>query len=107
MNAHGVQVFDGADDNAVIVAVAHDFHFELLPANERFLDEDFGCRGKLQSAPGEFIEFLAVVGDSSAGAAESEGRADNERETPDLLLDLPRFFRGVSRAAVGHVQPNG
>jgi hypothetical protein len=32
VDAHGIEVFDGADDDAVVGAVTHDFHFEFFPA---------------------------------------------------------------------------
>ncbi len=67
--------------------VAHDFHLVFLPAEQRFLDEDFGHGRELEAALGDLLEFFAVVGDAAAGAAEGEGGADDEREAADLLGD--------------------
>ena len=39
MHAHRVQVFDRADDDAVVGLIAHDFHLELFPAKQRFFDQ--------------------------------------------------------------------
>ena len=33
MNTHWIEVFDGTDDNTIIVFVTYDFHFEFFPTN--------------------------------------------------------------------------
>ena len=84
VDAHGIEVLDGADDDAVVGLVAHDFHLVFLPAEQRFLDEDFVHGRKLDAALGDFLKLLAVVGDAAAGAAERERGPDDEREAADL-----------------------
>ncbi len=44
VHAHRVDVLDRADDDAVVVAVAHDLELELLPAGDRLLDQDLADR---------------------------------------------------------------
>ncbi len=39
VHAHRIQVFDRADDDAVVVLVANDFHLVLFPAQERLFDQ--------------------------------------------------------------------
>jgi hypothetical protein len=34
VHAHRVEVLDGADDDAVVLVVAHDLHLEFLPAEQ-------------------------------------------------------------------------
>ena len=104
VDAHGVEVFDGADDHAVVGAVAHDFHFEFLPAEQRFVDEDFGNGREIEAAGDDFLELLAVVGDAAALAAEGEGGADDERKRADFLGHLLRFFHRVGDAGARHVE---
>ena len=41
VHAHRVQIFDGADNDAVIHLVAHDFHLKLFPAQERLFNQEF------------------------------------------------------------------
>ena len=41
MHAHRIEIFNRADDDAVVVAVAHHLHLELFPAENRFLDQNF------------------------------------------------------------------
>ena len=40
VNAHRIDVLDGAHDDAVVRVVADDFHLEFLPSEQRFLDEN-------------------------------------------------------------------
>ena len=81
VDPHGVEVFDGADDDAVIVLIAHHFHLVLFPADQRFIDQQFVGRREIQAAFADFFELFAVIGDTAAGAAHGEGRTDDARET--------------------------
>ncbi len=45
MHAHGIEIFNRADDDAVVLAVAHHLHLEFLPADDGFLDQQF-ARGR-------------------------------------------------------------
>ena len=92
VHAHRVEVFDRANDHAVVGAVAHDLHFEFLPAEQRFLDEHLADGREIQPAGDDFLELLAVVSDAAALAAEREGGPDDERETC-------RFSRRLCRAS--------
>ena len=59
---------------------------------------------KLDAALGDFLKFLAIVGDAAAGAAERERGPDDERETADLFRDGAGFVHVVRRAGDGHVE---
>src|SRR5208282_5329071 len=78
VDAHGVEILDGADDHEVVAEVAHDFELEVLPAEDGFVDE--GCAGgaAIEGVGDGLGEFLAVVSDTAAGAAEGDGRADHD-----------------------------
>ena len=39
MNAHGVEVFNRADDDAVVVLITDNLHLVFLPADEGFVDK--------------------------------------------------------------------
>ena len=74
MNAHGIEVLDGAHDDAVAGAVAHDLHLILFPAFNGFLDQDLTCRGQLKALRHDLNELFLVVRDAAAGAAHGEAR---------------------------------
>ena len=44
VNAHGIEIFDGADDHHVVFVIAHHLQLELLPAEDRLFDQDFVYR---------------------------------------------------------------
>ena len=41
VDAHGIEILDGADDDAIAGRVAHDLHLDLFPALDGLLDQDF------------------------------------------------------------------
>ncbi len=105
VHAHRIQILDRTDDDAIVVAVAHHFHLEFFPAEQRFLDQQLARRRGFQSALADLDELLAVVGDAAAAAAHREGRADHRREAQHLL-HLQRFFHAVRDRRTGRGQPD-
>ena len=92
VDPHGVEVLDGTDDDAVVVAVAHHLHFEFFPAEDRFLEQNLVDR-RLAQAPGdEFLEFIHIVGDARTASTECEARPDDARQA-DSFDDLSRFLK--------------
>ena len=87
VHAHRIEILDRADDDAVVRAIAHHLHLEFLPADERLFDQDFGDRRQSETALDDLFEFLAIVGDAAAGAAERESRPNDERKLADLVRD--------------------
>ena len=105
MNAHGVEVFDGADDDAVIRLIAHDFHLVLFPPEKRLFDEKFVRRGRRETTLADFHEFLHVVGNAAAGAAERKGRADH-RGKAHALLNSQRLRHVVGNPRARGLKPD-
>ena len=71
--------------------VAHDLQFELLPPEDRLLDEDLVDGAGVEGALGHVREFLDVVGDAAAGAAQRETRPQDHRQADlDGGLEAPR-----------------
>ena len=77
VDAHRIDVLDRADDDAVVRAVADHLHLEFLPAEHGFFDQHLGGGRGFQAARDDLLEFLAVVGDAAAGAAQREAGADH------------------------------
>ncbi len=105
MDAHRVEVFDRADDDAVVLVVAHDLHLELFPADHRFFDQQFMGRRRIQSALADGDELFLVVGDAAAGAAQRERGPDDGR-IPDHGLHLQRLFQAVRDGRTRAGQPD-
>ncbi len=81
MHAHGVEVFNGADDDDVVGEVAHHLELIFLPAEHALLNEALVDRREIEAARENFHQLLAVVGDAAARAAEREAGTDEHRET--------------------------
>jgi hypothetical protein len=79
VHAHGVEILDGADDDAVVGQVAHHLQLELLPAEHALFDEDFVHRRKVEAALQNLGQLFLVVGYAAAGAAEGEAGAQDAR----------------------------
>jgi hypothetical protein len=69
VHAHRVEVLDGADDDAVVGAVAHDLELELLPTGDRRLDEDLADGAGVEAGGGDAGELVGRGGDAGALAA--------------------------------------
>ena len=66
VDAHRVEVLDRADDDDVVVAVAHHLQLVLLPPDHALLDEHLGDRAGVEAALDDRLELLDVVGDAPA-----------------------------------------
>ena len=105
MHAHGVEVLNRADDDAVVVFITHNFHLVLFPPQQRLIDEQLVVIGKLKTTGTDFFELLLVVRHAAAGAAHGVGRANNGRET-QFSLNLPGFIHGVGDFRFRALQAN-
>ena len=103
VHAHGVDVLDGADDDDVVGAVAHDLELELVPADDRLLEQDLRDRAERQAVLADAREALVVVGDAAAAAAERVGGAHDEREA-ELRAGGLGLGHGLGQHAARHAQ---
>ena len=95
MDAHGVEVLDGADDDTVVGMIAHDLHLVLLPAKKGLLDQNLRRGGGVEAGSGKLFKLFAVVGHTTSGAPQSEGGSDNEGKVADFRSSSPGLFHGV------------
>ena len=84
MDAHRVDILDGADDDAVIGLVADHLHLELFPAEYAFFDEHLGGGGKVQAMSDDLAEFFEIIGNTATGSGEGEGGAHNGGQADKL-----------------------
>ena len=77
MDAHRVDVLDRADDDAIVLFVAHHLHLELFPAEHALLDQNLVGGRSVDAALHDLDQFASRVGDAPAGAAHGEARADD------------------------------
>ena len=99
MHAHGVEVLDGAHDNAVAGVVAHDLHLVLFPALDGLLNQYLVCGRELQALAHDGDELLVGVCDAAAGAAEGKARTQHAGVAHALGDGLGVFHAvGIARA---------
>ena len=77
VHSHRVEVLDGADDNDVVGAVAHDLEFVLLPPKDGLLQEHLRHRGVVQPGAGDPAEVGLVIREAGAESPHGEGRSDD------------------------------
>ncbi len=97
---HRIDILDRADDDTVVRAVADHLHLVFLPAENRFLDQDFLHRRSPQPAADDVLEFLGIVGDPTAGAAQGKGWPDDGRK-PYCRECLDSFGKRADKMAPG------
>jgi len=98
VDAHGIEIFDGADDDDIVFFIPHDFQFVFLPTNDGLLDEDFIDAGIFDSAGADGFKFFGGSGDATAVAAECETGTDHAGQA-DFLEDFSGIFHGIGQAA--------
>ena len=72
MHTHGIEVFNRADDDAVVIFVSDNLHLVFLPTDQRLIDEQFTGWRELEAAKTDFLELIAVIGDAATRAAHRE-----------------------------------
>ena len=95
VHAHGVEVFDGADDHDVVVGVTHHLQLVFLPAEDGLLQQDLAGRRVLNTGTGNTVEVFLVVRHTRAETTHGEGGADHHR-VAQLLSCFQRLRHGVN-----------
>jgi len=103
MHPHGIQVFDGADNDAIVLVVTHHLHLVLFPAQGRLFDQQFVGRREVQAAPADLDKLLLVVGNTTTRPPHGKRGSDNGRKA-NLDLDLQRLLQAVRHGGAGHIQ---
>ena len=77
MHAHGVEVLDGAHNDAVAGVVAHNLHLVLFPALDGLLDQHLMSRREFKALAHDGDELLVGMRDATAGAAQGKARTQH------------------------------
>ena len=85
-----IDIFHITNNDAVVIAVAHDFIFQFFPAGDRAFHQNLVNRTQHQTALTDFAHFRFVVHDAAAGAAQRERRTNDQRVT-DRFRKSQRF----------------
>ncbi len=86
MNPHRVEVLDAADDDRVVLAVAHDLELELLPAGQVFFDQHGADRAQTEGILGDCEQLVFVHGAATARPAQGKAGPQDNRITNCVSL---------------------
>ena len=107
VDAHGVDVLDGADDDHVVLEVAHDLELELLPADDALLEQHLvGGRG-VEAGLDHRVELLVGGGHPSPVPAQGEAGPDDEGQAEAVVERGAGLGHAVDHRALGHAQADG
>src|SRR5579864_5434739 len=103
MHAHGIEILNRADDDDVVLEVAHHLQLIFFPAEHRFFDQRLVHRGEIEAAGEEFHELFAIEGDAATGTAERERGTDDDRKA-NLAGELQSVLKIVHQRGLGNVE---
>ena len=105
MDSHRIEVLDGANDDDVVLEVAHDLQFKFLPPEDRLFDQNLMNRAQVQPVLDDVGILFTVERDASAGSSEGE-RRPNHGWKADAVDDSLGIAHVVDDRAVGRGQPD-
>ena len=95
VNPCRIQVFHAADNDTVILAVAHHLIFDFLPACDGLLYQNLAYGAFRDAHITVLPQFLFIMGDAPSGASQGIGRSDDNR-IPCFLCESPALFIACS-----------
>jgi len=101
VDPHGVHVLDKADRDLPALGVPHHLQLQLLPAQDRLLDQELADQAGGQAPARDHLELVHVVDQASARPAHGVGGPDNHRKA-QLLGDPLCLLHGIGRLALRH-----
>jgi len=98
VHAHWVQVFYGADDDDIVLDIAHHLQLVFLPAKNRFLNHDLAGEAGVQALFDDDFKLLHVVGNAAARAPKGEAWPYYYGK-PYSGCCIPRLLQSVGKKA--------
>ena len=98
MHANGVQVFHGADGDAVVSSVADNLEFDFLPAGDAAFNQALADWAVAQALLHDIDQLFFVFSNTAAGAAQSISRTNNQR-IADFLAEIASSLNGFNDGA--------
>ena len=105
MDAHWIEVLDGADNNTVTCGIAHDLHLNLFPALNGLLYQHLVLWRKQESLLHNLYELFWGVSDAAACATKGKAWA-NDHGISQVSNNALSVFHGVSDVCTSNLQAN-
>ena len=101
VHTEGIDIFNEADRDHVVVFVADNFQLQLLPAQNRFFNQNLSHQTGLQTSGTDNLQLFTIINKAAAGAAHGISRAKYNR-IAQLVCNGQSFFHAVSYFASCH-----
>src|SRR5579884_1904280 len=72
VNTHWIEILNRADDDDVVLEIAHHLQLISLPTENRLFDQNFMNRREVETASENLHQLFAVIGDAAARSTERE-----------------------------------
>ena len=105
VDAHWIEVLDGADNNTVTCGIAHDLHLNLFPALNGLLYQHLVLWGKQEALFNNLYELFWGMCNAAACATKGEAGA-NDHRVSQVSNDALSIFHGVSDVCASNLQTN-
>ena len=101
MNADGVDIFDKANGDDVVLSVSYDFKLKLFPAADALLNKHLTDKACLETSFAYDLQLINIIHHTAACAAHSVSGAENNGIF-ELFSDLNGFVNGICHLAACH-----
>ena len=98
---HGINVFDEADGDHIVVRVTYHFKLQLFPAEDGFLYQNLSYQAGLKTSGADGFQFVHIVNQAAARAAHGIGGTKHHRIS-QTVRDGQSFFHAVGNLTPGH-----
>ena len=105
MNAHWIEVLDGADNNTVTCGIAHDLHLNFFPTLDGLLYQHFMLWRKQETLLNNLYKLFWGMCNATARATKSEAWANNHGIS-QISNNTLGVFHGVSDVCASNLQAN-
>ena len=105
VNAHGVEVLDGANDGEVVGVVPDDLELVFLPPDQALFDQALMNRTALERPTNRLVQFGFVIGHAAAGASHRQGGTQDDR-VPDAIRYRVGLLDGPSDVGARAAEAN-
>jgi len=106
MNAHRIKIFNRADNDGIVVFVAHHLKLILFPAKHRLFYQYLGGRAVEKATGCNLFKLRIIIRYAPARASHGKTRPDDKRIRTDLFAYFARLFNSMGRSAPRNVKPD-
>ena len=103
VNAHGIKILYGTDDDDIVIEIPHHLQFELFPSEDGLFDQNLSDHAPFKPTGGYLFELFNVIGHSTSRSTEGEA-GPNDQGKSDLLRYLEGFFQRIGEPALGEIE---